>query len=67
MIYYMLISRYSAKDYATAYAIAYEELYRQIEAEGYEPALESLEVAKETYGNSSGWLCSMKYNELVPD
>ena len=63
MIYYMLISRYSAKDYATAYDLAYEALYKQIQAEGYEPVIESLKVDKE----SSGWLCSMIYNELVPD
>jgi len=59
----MLISGHTAKDWQTAYHIAYEELIRSIEAEGYEADAESLEVTKDTYMGHYGWLCSMKYNE----
>ena len=63
MIYYMLISGYTAKDWQTAYTIAYEELYKQIEDEGYFAIPESLEVTRDSYMGHYGWLCSMKYNE----
>ena len=63
MIYYMLISGYTAKDWHTAFYIAYEELIKNIEADGYKAVENSLEVTKDTYGNHYGWLCSMKYLE----
>jgi hypothetical protein len=59
----MLISSYSAKDWQTAFSLALEELSGQINAEGYEPVPESLEIIKDSYGNSYGWLCSMRYKE----